>query len=127
MNPPDMSRVIAQYQTETELAITRRPAGAYDGTGYYQPGTAVALTIAAHVQPASARDLELVPEGQRNKKIISIYPLLVADKLQTAVPEGDQADLVTYDGDTYEVQHFKDWADSGNYTKAVAVLVDEPS
>ena len=119
----DMQEVIGWYQTDSALPVTQRPAGTYTD-GLYVAASPVAATVEAHVQPAAMRDVLNVPEGQRTKKMIAVY-VKSPDELFIAVePSGRQSDLVTYEGEQYEVHSRANWDEVAGYFKAVCIKVE---
>lgn len=116
-----MSCALQAVGMET-VAVTHRPAGSYNSDGYFTPGVPSTVNVQAHVQPAGSRDLEVVPEALRNRKTIALW---TTAQLLTTVDKAQQADLVTYMGDRFEVHQVWDWSVSGGYYKSLAVLVDE--
>lgn len=67
------------------------------------------------VQPATARELDRLPEGERDKETLTIYtrqPLHVGN-----LPEGTAADCVLYNGARYTVSAVETWP---GYTRALA-------
>lgn len=66
------------------------------------------------VQPATARELERLPEGERDKETLTIYtrqPLRVG-----SVADGTATDRVLYGGTTYFVAAVETWP---GYTRAL--------
>ncbi len=67
------------------------------------------------VQPATARELERLPEGERDKETLTIYtrqPLRVGN-----LANGTAADCVQYNGARYTVAAVETWP---GYTRALA-------
>lgn len=112
----DVSSAIAMLATGT-YPVTRTAAGTYVG-GSYVPGATVSLTVEAVVVPASGRQLERLPEGQRSKDTIAIYS---PTELRTASVDGPPADRLTWQGASYEVQSVKPWNEAGGFFEALAV------
>jgi hypothetical protein len=110
---PTISRLASGTFTVT------RPSGNYV-QGRWVEGAAETLEILASVQPATPKELQRLPEGDRTKAVIAIW---TTTELRTASsPPGAQADRVTYAGSTYEVQAVEAW-DLGGYWKALASRV----
>lgn len=67
------------------------------------------------VQPASARELDRLPEGERDKETLTVYtrqPLRVGN-----LADGTSADCVVYNGARYTVAAVETWS---GYTRALA-------
>jgi len=76
------------------------------------------------IQPASPRDRERLPEGDRTTEVLAVYsvePLYMGDDA------GQKPDQIRYLGRIYEVRTVEDWhrEGPGGYTKGLAVLVRE--
>lgn len=93
--------------------LTRRRFGAttYDGNG--EPTqSSTDTTFTGSVQPASSRDIERLPEGERSKAVVKVYA--VSTTLRT-VEQADQtlADRVVVSSGplagTYEVSQVQDY------------------
>lgn len=76
------------------------------------------------VQPATARELERLPEGDRDRETITVYsrePLRVGQR-----PGGDTecpaADVIHWQGQRYEVASVEPWP---GYVRALATLLPE--
>ncbi len=94
--------------------ITRRrftTAGATRGADRrYVPGAPVDSTISASVQPLRGREVETLPEGERQKdwqKVYTAADLRTAD--QHAGGVGGAADQLIVGGITYEVRQVWPW------------------
>lgn len=103
MNPADL---INDFATGT-YAVTRRAAATFDSRGRAVAGGTVPLTITASVQPAKGRDLLRLPEGRRSNEtrvVFSATQLLVGEQAAS-----NESDLISIDGQTWEVQHSESW------------------
>lgn len=93
--------------------MTRRARAAVTFVrGLAQPTTNTTFMITASVQPATGKDLLRLPELRRTNETRAIFTT-------TQLFTGDQgtayeADLVTIDGDPWEVQHVEDWVQAGS-------------
>lgn len=105
----DLSGVISALGTGS-YTVTRPTASSYTNGRLNAPSTST-FVINASVQPASGRDLQRLPEGQRSSEIKSIFTMT----------ELRLTDVVTIGSSTYQVQHVERWADSGNFFKALAL------
>lgn len=111
----DLSAVIDALQTGT-YTVTRPAASSYTAGVLDTPGTST-LTITACVQTATGRDLKRLPEGRRTDELKAVF---TATQLHTQ-ESGQGADLISIDGDMYEVQTVERWDTSGAYFKALAL------
>jgi hypothetical protein len=105
----------------TSVTVTRATAGEYVD-GDFQPGAPSALTIKAHVQPASGQEMLTFPEGERTREAIRLY----VDQQLRAADEAAQlaADVVTYNGVAYQVQRVMPWPLGGlPHWKAIAFRI----
>lgn len=87
--------------------ITRKRRGTQTWGADGRPSSAeTSSTLTASVQPATGRDLEQLPEGERHKDGVKAY--VAPGSLRTADQHGGTAaDLITVDGVDYEVQQVK--------------------
>jgi hypothetical protein len=81
--------------------------------GRFTPGGYIDSTIQATVQPATAKDLNILPEGERQKQIKAFWSLtemrMSADTINT------DSDLLVEKGKSYKVIHAFDRSDNGYY------------
>ena len=84
----------------SSVTVTRTAAGSYSG-GYYSPGATTTLTVTMTVQPLLEKELLLKPEGERTRRWMKAYSPVELFTVDTAA--GKRADLVAYDGTTFEV------------------------
>lgn len=110
----DLSGVIESFLTGT-YAVVRQVASTYDSYGRLLPATTSTLQVRACFQPASGRDLQRLPEGFRSSEVLAGW---VTSTMQ-------MQDVVTVDGEAYEVQHIERWGQLGNYTKVLALKVGD--
>lgn len=112
----DAGSLIASFATGT-YAVTRRAKATFV-QGIATPGATTPIEIAASVQPASGRDLLRLPEGRRATETRVVYTttqLLVGSQGGT-----NEADLITIDGASWEVQLVESWPGAVGYFKAIA-------
>ncbi len=114
----DLSGAINAFTTGTYV-VTRRSASAYGTDGRLVVASTSTVSITACVQPLSGRELERLPEGLRTRELKAIY---TATELKTQ-GSGQDPDLVSIDGDSYEVQRCDRWAELGSYWRVVASKV----
>lgn len=87
------------------VTVKRRAAGSYVA-GVWTPGALTTTAIQASVQPASAEDMQRLPEGQRQTGAVRIY---TNDALRTATGTQEADIVVTEQGD-YEVSVAEAWS-----------------
>jgi hypothetical protein len=86
------------------VTVKRRAVGAFVA-GVWVPGAPTTTTIQASVQPASAEDIQRLPEGQRQTGAVKLY---TNDSLFTAKGTQEADIVVTPQGD-YEVSVAEVW------------------
>lgn len=86
------------------LSVTRYAPGAYVD-GFWVEGAPSTIQITASVQPASAEDMQTLPEGRR---LTGAYRLFTDDTLFVADGQ-QQADVVQIDGHPYETMTTAHW------------------
>ena len=92
-----------------ETVTGSRGSGSYVN-GRWVEGVPTALSFSGVVQNANPKDLEVLPEGDRNSEAIKIHTIY----------ELETQDLITYKGLTWLVYNVaKRYI--GNYNKAIAV------
>lgn len=84
--------------TLDKAEVTRRGPGQWLD-GHYEPGQLETITIDCNVQPLNGREVEQLPEGEREKEQKWVWT-------QTGLVIGD---VVCYKGEKYEVQRVEDW------------------
>jgi len=104
-----------------EISIQRFEKGAWTG-GKLHSKPMPPFTTKAVVQPMTGRDLETLPEGRRQDHVIKLYTdvrLLVSDDHAK-----ERADVLTIDGEFFEVIHSENWQGLGlTHHKAFAARV----
>lgn len=99
--------------------VTRYGAGSYSNGGATL-GSSSTFTIRASVQPATGRELQRLPEGERVRDWLAIWtPTLLRTQEGSSAP-----DRISIDGYTYEVAIVDDWMSEGGYCKAIAQRLD---
>lgn len=83
------------------IVVTRRvEAARVDGKT--QPSSDITFSLDVSMQPADGRDLQRLPEGRiEGKRFVMWAPV----EIIAAGPPGVLADLVTWRGEVYEVEH----------------------
>lgn len=87
------------------LTARRSEPGAYINGIWREPGPGDPFTLHASVQPASQRDIDLLPEGRRTT---GGFRLFTDDVLLMAAP-GRNADIVEIYGRDYDVVAEAEW------------------
>lgn len=108
------------------ITVTRRGSGSYDTDGNWTEGDSDEITISGNVQalnPGSQSDREMINAlgTQFLDGYIKIYS---DDELKTADKAGTRPDIVSWNGNTYEVKSVQ-YRWMLQYYKAVACLIDE--
>ena len=84
------------------IYITFREAGSFH-MGEFVPGDIIeTISVRASVQPTSGRDLEALPEGEREKVIYTVYTSKPIDMLS-------QADFCNYKNGDYKILLEQNW------------------
>jgi len=88
-------------------AITLRTyaAGARSSLGAWTEGATTDVSIQASVQPATGRDMQLLPEGSRQSDAKRIYTVTALNT--ESQHDGTSADRVQIDSIWYEVHNVK--------------------
>lgn len=87
-----------------DYTVTRVVAGSYV-SGLYVPGGTSTLSIEASIQPATGRDLQVLPEGQHGQETKVVY---TTTELRTRRTTHDP-DKITIDGETWECVTDERW------------------
>jgi hypothetical protein len=114
-----LSDAILSLSTGT-YTVTRPGAGTWTN-GVFVEGTASTFQIQASVQPASARDLLRLPEGERTSDVIAIYT--PTELRASSQPDRTLSDRITYRGALYELEHVEFW-ESGGFWKCLARKIE---
>jgi hypothetical protein len=118
-----MSNILLKYVGKVSLTLTRYNAGSYIN-GLWVNGSTTTPVIQANVQPLKGEEILDLPEGQRDKKAITLYTAsLIKAPDESAQTRGD---VFTFDGDTYEVKVVRKWSMGvRDHYQALACRVDE--
>lgn len=112
----DLSDVVDSMATGT-YTVTRRAAEFAGGDAV--PTSSETLTIKALVVPLSGRELQRLPEGLRSRELKAVYTTTDLRRgADDALP-----DVVTVDGEDYEVQLVDDWQAPGGFLRAVVARI----
>lgn len=102
----DLSALVLAFATGT-YTVTRRGPATTVVHGLLTPATATTLSIVASVSPLTGRDLERLPELRYDSETRALFTVTELS------PGGQgatyQADMVTIDGEDWEVVHVETW------------------
>lgn len=120
--PVDLSfaiDVIGTLETGT-FAVERRPNAppVYGIQTTGQPAEFIRFNITASAQPAGGKELLRLPELRRTEETRVIYTL--AELFTGGQGQPYLSDLVTMDGEKWEVQNVEKWQDGTGYYKVLA-------
>lgn len=116
----DMVDTVDSFADAIEV---RRTAPAYYVEGRALHAKPVVTTITAVVQPATARDTQRLPENLRETEAIAVWCEFALRG--ASVVTGSPADVIVWDGRTYEVKSIEPWKNLGNYVKAIATRIGQ--
>lgn len=90
--------------------------------GEWFDGAEKSIPIQASIQPASSEDMRSLPEGKRKS---GTYKLYTSFALRVAVEGQHSADLLTINGEEYEISSIAPW-DNGviPHCKALATRIE---
>ena len=117
-----LSGVPAEFAVTGGITIKRDPGGSWSN-GRFTPGArSTTAGVVASFQPLRGREIELLPEGDRDKRSGKVY---TATELKGADrTAGTMADQIVFDGDTWEVSSVEKHT-FGGYWKAIVLRVGE--
>lgn len=100
--------------TTSTIEVRRQEPGHYDADGNWIPGQEIVRTEIASIQNVSGQDLQVTPEGEREKESLKIF---TAFALSTGDPKAQiPADFVSYKGNTYRIVTVKTYPTIGVYS-----------
>lgn len=112
----DVRALIGDIPT-TDVTLRTFAAPSIDMFGESSTSVAAEVTVTAVVHPTGRRDLERLPEADRQRELISVY---VLDGWSSSRPAE-----IDYQGATYEVIRAGDYATLGGIYLITAALVEE--
>lgn len=103
-----------------DVTVKRPAAGSYVN-GVWVEGAQSTLIIKASVQPATAEEMESLPEARRN---LGVYKLYTDTQLQNLLENANNPDIVVIGGHDYEIMRCEPWQNNiVNHYKALAARV----
>lgn len=121
----DIVSLVNSFSTSAGTYDVTRQASKGFTRGVANPTTNSTFQITASVQPATGQDLLRLPEGRRTNEtrvLFTTTQLFTGDQGQT-----DEADLVTIEGDPWEIQHVETWVDPVTKTIGYRCIAQQPS
>ena len=114
------ARLLKRRNNAGPLTIQRAPQATQNTTygGYNAEVTAPLVLDPCHIHTVTGRDLEALPEADRNKEIIGVYTvvrLYAADASQAA-------DVIPYKGRNHRVLNVSDYDDHAGVYFSMAAL-----
>ncbi len=118
----NVARVVTSPMLAQTVQVQRTGKGLWVN-GVYTPGEAETLSFKGIVTQASSRDMEQVPEGDRQKgtiRVLSTVPLYI-----TGETGSNLSDIVVYKSERYKVQSVTHDGDYGFYRAICTRLAKE--
>ena len=116
--PLDLSEIAADADLGQPFQVIRTTGNFVMGRGYVPNVTEVVISTFGVEVPASAKALQMIPEGDRaagTLQIITVTPLYTTDGKRNGV-----SDRVKWQGDMYSVENVEPWGDSGFVSAVLA-------
>lgn len=113
----DLGAVVEGFSRD--VVRIRRAAGVLGADGIWTNGAATETTIQAMSWPSSARELELLPAGERAKETRTFATTADIDAADAA--SGRAADHLREDGREFKVMALAPWTTVSNFRVAVCV------
>ena len=106
--------------TCVKVQVERTTPGSYVD-GLYVPGTASTFNTLVSPQQPSPKQLEVLPEGERDKDVM----LFISKRFLRTVDDDNElpADVVLFKGERYRIIQLADWSTFG-HTPAYGVKDD---
>ena len=114
----DFNDVLTDFELAMDFTLARITL-TVDDTGKAVRSVAE-RTLSGVILPATDRQLERMPEGDRGSEVVAVY----AQELLTAGTSLLAPDEITRNGRTYRVRQVQDWMATAGYCMALAVSVD---
>ena len=110
---------------EVPFDVVRQPPIVRDRGRVRPAGETQTLSAKGSFQPATAKDLQRVPEGQRTDNVVAIFTdfeLLTGDAPDTQADRVINRGNGVYSGVEFEIQSVKEWP---TYRKYLAIKVGQ--
>lgn len=122
----NLAEVVNDPDFAQTFSIARSQGGAFDDSGVWQDAT-VDVPMYGVIQPATAKELLQVPEGDRVKEVKSFHSsqqMFLTRESQLNDPNAAISDLVAWSttGEQYKLVKLYPWQDFGYY-KALGVRI----
>ena len=101
-----------------KFKVERRTKGAYE-KGRWVDRDPEIFDVCGSIQVARPDDLLRLEEGRRTGEAIRIYTTTLL--MTTDAPDCEQADVVIYNSERYEVEAVANWTVDGGYYRVIAV------
>lgn len=90
--------------------------------GRVQPAGSTTFKTQLSVQPMTAKEMALLPEGMRNQGRVKAYGTVELKTVDTSTCR--MPDRFEHNGITYQVDRVEDWTDAGEHYRFEAVRID---
>lgn len=118
MSVMDLSSTVTAFVTGT-YSVTRAGVGSYvDGVFFPDPAPTT-VQVSAGAFPLSGRELLRLPEGLRTKELRQVFTVV---ELRNNAP-GVRPDVISIDGELWQVETVEDYSASGNFFRSVVSKV----
>jgi hypothetical protein len=115
----DVSEVVLDPDMAQAFSILRDGSGAFV-SGVWTPAAPTTIPAYGPIRPASDRDLEMIPEGDRVKEVKTFWCSQPIFAMRATAGVGSSSDILTWRGLYYRVMGVAQSQDYGFY-RAVAV------
>lgn len=106
---------------EAIVVIRRAPGAHSETTGLWVSGESEEIPMDAHVQPATGRDIDALPEGDRAREVKAFY---TREALRSSdVSSSAEGDVLRWGDRLYAVRRLEDWSAQAQYYRAVGVRI----
>jgi len=106
---------------DQEICILRTLPGRWINGLYHKNNFPSISVIDAVSMPANAKEIEMLPEGQRTRETISLFSREKIDLTR----DGEEPDMVKVDGVVYEPVWSLNWSRLGGYYQYLCVRVGQ--
>ncbi len=109
-------------EASTTYAVTRFAAGSR-ANGIYTPGATSSVSVLMTVQPASPKEIQVLPEGLRNREIVRCHA--TTEIRAASRSAGTAGDRFTHNGEVYEFIQVSSRSADGGYWRGLAAMVED--